>query len=316
MSTPPIVYSGPAIDPEVPFNVRRHLQLLYQKLGNHTQAFALQQAKINSIQAGTKTTIVEGGGGGGSSPSTATGIAVNNRSGVISYATTSGDNNALIVFSDASGIAVSLTQQAPPWGAYIANIGALGLGTVTLTPATGTINGAATLAVLPTYGALVAFDGTNWWAMTMPIVPVNTASVAHQWINSYDSANGTFTQTQPAVGDVSGAAPLASPALTGTPTAPTASPLTDDTQIATTAYADAAVAVEKTRAEAAEALLAPIASPTFTGTVTQPTPSVLTGATTAMSATAGSASALPATPAIYLEISVNGTIYKFPGYLV
>jgi hypothetical protein len=36
-------------------------------------------------------------------------------------------------------------------------------------------------------------------------------------------------------------APLASPALTGTPTAPTAAPGTNNTQVATTAYADAAV---------------------------------------------------------------------------
>ncbi len=47
-------------------------------------------------------------------------------------------------------------------------------------------------------------------------------------------------------------APKASPALTGTPTAPTAPALTDDTQLATTAYADSAVAVETARAKAAE----------------------------------------------------------------
>lgn len=35
---------------------------------------------------------------------------------------------------------------------------------------------------------------------------------------------------------------LASPAFTGTPSAPTAAPLTNSTQLATTAYADAAVA--------------------------------------------------------------------------
>jgi parallel beta-helix repeat protein len=51
-------------------------------------------------------------------------------------------------------------------------------------------------------------------------------------------------------------APLASPALTGTPTAPTAAALTSTTQVATTAFTTAAVAVETTRAEAAEALLA------------------------------------------------------------
>jgi len=41
-------------------------------------------------------------------------------------------------------------------------------------------------------------------------------------------------------------------------------------QVATTVYADAGVAVEKTRAQAAEALLAPLASPSFTGTPTVP----------------------------------------------
>ena len=48
-------------------------------------------------------------------------------------------------------------------------------------------------------------------------------------------------------------APKASPTLTGTPVAPTATALTNTTQIATTAYTDSAVGVEKTRALAAEA---------------------------------------------------------------
>lgn len=62
-------------------------------------------------------------------------------------------------------------------------------------------------------------------------------------------------------------APLASPALTGTPTVPTASPGTNTTQAASTAYTAAAVAVEMARATSAEALKAPLASPSFTGTV-------------------------------------------------
>lgn len=49
-----------------------------------------------------------------------------------------------------------------------------------------------------------------------------------------------FNQVQSDVN--ANAAPLASPALTGSPTAPTAIPLTNSTVIATTAYADAAVA--------------------------------------------------------------------------
>ena len=74
-------------------------------------------------------------------------------------------------------------------------------------------------------------------------------------------------------------APLASPALTGTPTAPTAAALTNTTALSTTAYADAAVAVEKSRALAAEALKAPLASPALTGTPTAPTASALTNTT-------------------------------------
>jgi hypothetical protein len=64
-------------------------------------------------------------------------------------------------------------------------------------------------------------------------------------------------------------APNASPALTGTPTAPTAAPGTNTTQLATTAFTTAAVAVETAARTAADALLAPLASPTFTGTLGQ-----------------------------------------------
>lgn len=326
MSTPAIAYTGPTIDPEVPFQVRRHLQLIYQKLGNHTQAFQLQQAKINAIKGGTSTTIVEGGGSGGGSiiPFTPQpGIPINNQSGLTVYSTVTGDNGALIVLSDASPIAVSLTPETPPWGCFICNQGA---GAATLTPAalggvTPTISytgnpGAGSMPLLSGYGCLVGFDGSSWWALTMPIVPLAFNAVTHEFLTGYVATTGNFTAAQPAVADVTGAAPLASPALTGTPTAPTASPLTDDTQIATTAYADAAVAVETSRAETAEALLAPKASPTFTGTVTQPTPDVLTAATTATSATAGAASVLPATPAGYLEVSINGTVFKLPYYTI
>lgn len=55
-------------------------------------------------------------------------------------------------------------------------------------------------------------------------------------------------------------APLASPGLTGTPTAPTPSALDGSTKLATTAYSDAAVLVEKTRALAAEASVSALIS--------------------------------------------------------
>ncbi len=208
-TTPPIQYSSVKIAENVPWEVRVHLQALYKALGNHTQAFQLQSDKIAKLKAGTTTTVFEGGGGGGGGSITATGVAVNNQSGQTSYSTLSGDNNALIVFSDASPIAVTLNSQTPPWSCFIANIGALGAGTVTLTPFSGTINGGATLAVLPTYFALAAFDGTNWFAATLPIVPVGFGVISHEFLTAYNAATGAFTAAQPAFTDVSGVATTA-----------------------------------------------------------------------------------------------------------
>lgn len=78
-------------------------------------------------------------------------------------------------------------------------------------------------------------------------------------VTSFNSRTGSVSPESGdyTVGEVTGAAPLASPTLTGTPTAPTAIALTEDTQIATTAYTDSAVGVETSRAETAEALLMP-----------------------------------------------------------
>src|SRR6185312_13691930 len=78
-------------------------------------------------------------------------------------------------------------------------------------------------------------------------------------------------------------APLASPALTGTPTAPTQTPGNNSTRLATTAYTDAAVAVEASARSTADALLAPKASPALTGTPTVPTAAPLTNTTQAAS---------------------------------
>lgn len=67
MSTPPqIRYSGPTIAQDVPWEIRRHLQLIYQKLGNHTQAFALlpKTSKQSQTPAIGGTTSVHSGGTG------------------------------------------------------------------------------------------------------------------------------------------------------------------------------------------------------------------------------------------------------------
>jgi len=74
-------------------------------------------------------------------------------------------------------------------------------------------------------------------------------------------SNGTVSGDAVNYGQLVLYAPLASPALTGTPTVPTAAGGTNTTQIASTAFVTTAVST-----------LAPLASPTFTGDPKAPTP--------------------------------------------
>jgi hypothetical protein len=181
---------------------------MYTDLANHTVTFGLVKSDLAAVKSGvTNTTIIQGGGSTPTPPPSSLTIGqVSNQSGVTSYATQAGDYGALVVLSDASAIAVSLTTQTPPWFCFLANQGA---GTATLTPATGTISyagnaGAASLPLLGGYCCMVAFDGTNWFAWTEPIVPATFAAVAHQFLTSYDASTGLFTAAQPAYSDISG----------------------------------------------------------------------------------------------------------------
>ena len=79
---------------------------------------------------------------------------------------------------------------------------------------------------------------------------------------------------------ISTKADLSSPALVGTPTAPTASAGTNTTQLATTAFVTSAVA---TSASTAASTYAPLASPSLTGVPTAPTAAL--GANTTQLAT-------------------------------
>jgi hypothetical protein len=116
--------------------------------------------------------------------------------------------------------------------------------TVTRTGA-DSINGLTTFVINAPYGqAMLQSDGTSKWILIE--FPQLVTSVA-----------GRTGAVVLAVGDVSGAAPLASPTFTGVPAAPTPGAGTSSTQIATTAF----VAVS----------YAPLASPALTGVPTAPT---------------------------------------------
>jgi hypothetical protein len=142
------------------------------------------------------------------------GGTVNNQTGNTTYTTAQGDSGALIILDAATAIALTLNNSVTvPW--YCA-IGNYGVGTVTATPQQGTLNGSGT--ILTGYVSYFYYDGMQFWTATFPIVPVNTPAIAHEWINSYNSGTGAFTQAQPAFTDVSGTA-TTSQIGTGTPSA-------------------------------------------------------------------------------------------------
>jgi len=160
-------------------------------------------------------------------------------------------------------------------------------------------------------------------AVAAVVLPATEAGASHNFLTAYNASTGAFSKAQPVeadvvnlVSDLALKAPLASPALTGNPTAPTASPGDNDTSIATTAFVTNAVSTGVaglvvpstesgashnfltaydattgafTKAQPTEsdvvnlvsdlALKAPLASPGLTGTPTAPTAAAGTSTT-------------------------------------
>lgn len=100
----------------------------------------------------------------------------------------------------------------------------------------------------PTAPTAAPFTNTTQIATTAFVLAQQSAIVSG--VASVAGRAGNVTLT---IADVSGAISAASPDFTGTPTAPTASPGTNSTQLATTAFTAAAVAVETSRAQGVEA---------------------------------------------------------------
>lgn len=196
-------------------------------------------------------------------------------------------------------------------------------------------------ALLPEVGdeALVQFDEegdawvVTWWsaagneqpsggAHTHPISDITglQAALDGKAALAHTHAIADTTGLQAAL---DAKAPLASPALTGVPTAPTAAGGTNTTQLATTAFVQAALGSYLTSATAAATYLtiataaatyAPISSPTFTGTPLSTTPSTADNstkiATTAyVQANLGSYLTTASAAATYLTIATAASTY-------
>ena len=114
--------------------------------------------------------------------------AVNLQTGVTSYSTQQSDYGAMIVFDDASPIAVSLSvlNSLPsislPFYCLIFNDGT---GTITCTPISGLVNGNANVQIPGGGLGIIYFSGTNFYA--------SVVSVAGSGVTSLDGITGAIT---------------------------------------------------------------------------------------------------------------------------
>lgn len=136
-----------------------------------------------------------------------------------------------------------------------------------------------------TPAAPTATAGTNTTQIATTAFVTAAVVASTTGVSQWNGRTGAVTMNMADVTAAGGAA-LASPAFTGTPTAPTASPGTSTTQLATTAFVAAAIsgsvagvaswntrtgAVTLTLADVTGVGGAPLASPVFTGAPTAPT---------------------------------------------
>ena len=156
-------------------------------------------------------------------------------------------------------------------------------GSVTLTPAqyrrgiivlTGTLTGNVNVVFPTLFLDWVVINNTTGAFSATAKTSAGTGVVIPQTGPSAPSTiycDGTNIQSTGI--STAGLAPLASPAFTGTPTAPTPAGASNNTSIATTAFVKTAIAPLATTAAVAAAVapLAPLAAPHLTGVPTAPT---------------------------------------------
>jgi hypothetical protein len=149
--------------------VARAIRWAFNGLTNHEQAFAQLGKQTSTSGTGTTTTLASETFNTETIVEASTIIGyVNDQTGVTSYTTLPSDYGKEIEFNDASPIAVTLSTLSSnpaiqlPWFAYVNNVGT---GTVTLTPASGTINGGTSVSLATGEWAMVFFDGTDFIAL-------------------------------------------------------------------------------------------------------------------------------------------------------
>ena len=153
-------------------------------LGTPTASTSTGTSTTTAVSTQNVTNVTVGGG------------PVNNQTGVTAYTTAQTDNGALVIFNDASPVAVTLNNSVTlPWYFFALNQGA---GLVTLTPQQGLIDGAANATLANGFFIVVFFDGANYWSCVIPSGPISVTATAGVYITGYNAATATFSVSTPA----------------------------------------------------------------------------------------------------------------------
>jgi len=131
---------------------------------------------------------------------------INSQSGT-SYPIVSSDLGKLLSLSNASPVAVTLPQATSAGGGFAAGwwveVENRGVGTVTITPTTSTINGGASITLATNNSVKIISDGTNYLALLGKSAINVTSAVTHQFATS-NNADGSLNLAQPTFTDISG----------------------------------------------------------------------------------------------------------------
>jgi hypothetical protein len=187
--------------------------------------------------------------------------------------------------TDAGGLTAAVTT-------FNTRAGAVTLVVKDITDAGGAPVQSPTLLGIPAAPTAAPGTKTTQIATTAFVTAAVVASTTG--VSTFNTRSGAVVLSTKDITDASGA-PLASPAFTGTPTAPTPTAGDNDTSIATTAFVTSAIAG-----------FAPKASPAFTGNPTAPTPTAGDN-DTSIATTAFVTNALSTAP--------SGGVTKFNGRL-
>jgi hypothetical protein len=223
-------------------------------LGNSTAAGTINIGTGATLTATTKAINIGTNGVSGSTTNVTVGssvagsgvnVTVNGALTTTGATQTIGNSTAASTLNLATGATLTATTKA-------VNIGTNGVAGSTTNIAIGSTTGTSTTTLQGTTNGVTAAADTNSVALATTAYVVGQAGSATPLVDG-TAAVGTslrYARQDHVHPTDTTRAPLASPALTGTPTAPTATAGTNTTQIATTAFVTAAVPAVATASQA------------------------------------------------------------------